>query len=311
MKKKTAWLVDSNIYVYTAWHYCNTKAVDYKGRPIPGVVGFMHFVYQLLSTERPATIAFAFDEKIKHSHRKALYPAYKAHRKPLSPQLALQFKYCRAFLDSLGLYQSSSHHYEADDLIGTWAHELRQQHYNLNIITADKDLLQLIKEGDYWWSYEKKYKHNVKSFHKRFRIYPDQVADQLALAGDKSDNIPGVPGVGMTTAANLLRKFGSIKEILKHQKDIHKMQIRYAQQVEDAIFEHQDTLLIAQQLSLIKQDIAEAKTQHIFKQRSICHAEFNQLSQQLQLTKQQQWTTLIESLYPPINNKVSSASKIG
>jgi 5'-3' exonuclease len=299
MKNKTAWLVDSNIYVYEAWQYCKSQQQDYKGREIKGVIGFLHFVHQLLSKERPVVIAFAFDEKLKNSHRKALYPEYKANRKPLSPELALQFKYCRAFLDSLGLYQSSSHYYEADDLIGTWVYDLRQQNYNLNIITADKDLLQLIEEGDYWWSYQKNYKHSVKSFHKRFRIYPYQVADQLALAGDKSDNIPGVPSVGMSTAAKLLRKFGSIEEIFKQQDNIHKMQIRYAKQIQDAIAEHHQSIRLAQQLSRIKCDIAEANTADIFSRRAINQAKFQEICQQLQLTIEQQesWITLIEGLY--------------
>lgn len=288
MKNKTAWLVDSNIYVYEAWHYCNTKRVDQQGRKIQGVIGFLHFVYQLLSTEHPTVIAFAFDEKIKNSHRKALYPAYKAHRKPLSPELALQFHYCRAFLDSLGLYQSSSHDYEADDLIGTWANELRQQDYTLNIITADKDLLQLIETGDTWWSYQKNYKHTVKSFHKRFRIQPYQVADQLALAGDKSDNIPGIPNIGMSTAAKLLRKFGTIEEILKQRKTIHNMQIRHAKQIQDAIEIHQKMLLISQQLSVIKCNIPEANTVDILQKRAFDHSAFNQLCEQLQLPLEQQ-----------------------
>jgi 5'-3' exonuclease len=243
-------------------------------------------------------IALAFDEKLKNSHRKALYPAYKAHRKPLSPELALQFKYCRTFLDSLGLYQSSSHHYEADDLIGTWVRDLRQQDYKLNIITADKDLLQLIEEGDHWWSYQKNYKHTVKSFHKRFRIYPYQIAEQLALAGDKSDNIPGVSGIGMSSAAKLLRKFGTIKEIFKQQDTIHKMQIRHAKRVQDAIAEHHESICLAQQLSIIKCDIAEAHTANILQQRSIDQLAFSEIAQQLGLTieQQQEWVALIDKI---------------
>ena len=297
MNNKTAWLVDSNIYVYDAWNYCKIRAKDKKGRPIHGVIGFLQFVYRLLSTERPTRIAFAFDEKLKNSHRKALYPAYKAHRKPLSPELALQFRYCRAFLDALGLYQSSSYHYEADDLIGTWCYQLRQKEYKINIISADKDLLQLIKEDDYWWNYSQNYKHNTKSFHKRFHIYPYQVADQLALAGDKSDNIPGVPGIGMSTAAKLLKKFGTIEGIFEHQNDIHKMQIRHAKKIEDAIIKYQNTIRLAQQLSLIKCDIEEVNIDDIFKQRVIDDVAFNELCQQLQLTKeeQQQWVKLMNS----------------
>ncbi|HIO92598.1 MAG TPA: flap endonuclease [Leucothrix mucor] len=300
MRKQTAWLVDSNIYVYEAWNYCKEPASDIAGNPIHGVAGFLHFVYQLLSTERPATIAFAFDEKLKNSHRKAIYPDYKANRKPLSPELALQFKYCRNFLDALGLYQSSSFYYEADDLIGTWATQLREQDYNINIITADKDLQQLIRDDDIWWSYQRNYKYTVKSFHKRHRIYPYQVAEQLALAGDKSDNIPGVSSVGMSTAAKLLRKFGDIETLLARQSEIHKMQIRYSQQIQDAISEHHESIRLAQQLCLIRCDIEEANSDEILKSRKFSQDAFTDLSEQLQLTKdqQKQWRILIERLYP-------------
>ncbi len=300
MQKKTAWLIDSNIYVYEAWNYCKEATTDTAGNPTHGVAGFLHFVYQLLSTERPATIAFAFDEKLKNSHRKALYPDYKANRKPMSAELALQFKYCRAFLDALGFYQSSSFDYEADDLIGTWATQLRQQNYRINIITADKDLQQLIRDNDIWWSYQRNYKYSVKSFHKRYRIYPYQVAEQLALAGDKSDNIPGVPSVGMSTAAKLLRKFGDIETLLARQSEIHTLQIRYAQQIQDAIAEHHDTIRLAQQLSVIHCDIKDAETDAILAKRRFKPAIFSKLCQQLQLTQEQQkqWQILIARLYP-------------
>jgi 5'-3' exonuclease len=305
MKNKTAWLIDSNIYVYEAWSYYKSPIKDQDGHPIQAVIGFLHFVYHLLMKERPAVIAFAFDEKLKHSHRKALYPAYKANRKPTPPELLVQFKYCRDFLDSLGLYQGSNHFYEADDLIGTWTRQLREQGYKLNLVSADKDLLQLIEQDDYWWSYQKNYKHNVKSFHKRFRIYPYQVADQLALAGDKSDNIPGIDGIGMSTAAKLLRKFGSIDEIFAQQNDIHKMQIHGAKQIQNAIIEHHDIIRLAQKLSVIKCDIAEVDSKNILQKRTINYPAFSKLCQQLQLPeeRQTQWFNLIEALYPSIQAK--------
>lgn len=299
MTNKTAWLVDSNIYVYEAWNYCKEEAVDADGQDIHGVMGFLHFAYQLLSNERPRYIAFAFDEKLKNAHRKALYPDYKAHRKPLSPELTVQFKYCRDFLDGLGFFQHSSHDYEADDLIGTWSTELRKQGFHLNLITADKDLLQLIRAGDRWWSYQQNYQHNVKSFLKRNRISPYQVADQLALAGDKSDNIPGVPGVGMSTAAKLLIKFGDIETLLARQDEIHKLQIRYAQSIQEAIKAHHDTILIAQQLSRIICDIPAANTHTIFNKPRITPL-FDQVCDQLQLSTELrlQWKTLMGRLYP-------------
>jgi len=298
--KKTAWLIDSNIYVYEAWSYYKSPIKDQQGQPIHAVIGFLYFVYQLLMKERPAVIAFAFDEQLKHSHRKALYPAYKANRRPTPPKLLMQFKYCRDFLDALGLYQASNHFYEADDLIGTWTRQLRERGYKLNLVSADKDLLQLIEEDDYWWSYQQNYKHSAKSFHKRFHIYPYQVADQLALAGDKSDNIPGIAGIGMSTAAKLLRKFGNIDGIFAHQAELHKMQIHHAKQIQDAIAEQQDIIRLGQQLSLIKCDIAEVNSENILQKRSINYATFAQLCRQLQLSeeRQMQWISLIETLYP-------------
>ena len=300
MTQKIAWLIDANIYVYEAWNYCKEPAKDTAGNPIHGVVGFLHFVYKLLSTERPATIAFAFDEKLKNSHRKALYPNYKANRKPLSPELALQFRYCRDFLDALGLYQSSSHHYEADDLIGTWATQLRKQGYQLNIITADKDLLQLIRDNDQWWSYQRNYKYTVQSFRKRHRISPYQVADQLALAGDKSDNIQGVTGVGMSTAAKLLRKFHDIDTLFEQQSEIHKMHIRHAMQIQEAIASHHDSIRLAQKITLIQCNIEDANSEDILKPRKFSSDRFTALCEQLRITKdlQKQWRILIERLYP-------------
>ena len=300
--KKTAWLIDSNIYVYEAWNYYKSPIKDQDGQPIQAVIGFLHFVYQLLMKERPAVIAFAFDEKLKHSHRKALYPAYKANRKPIPPKLAVQFTYCRAFLDSLGLYQASNHFYEADDLIGTWTRQLRERGYKLILVSADKDLLQLIEADDYWWSYQRNYKHSVKSFHKRFRLHPSQVADQLALAGDKSDNIPGIAGIGMSTAAKLLRKFGSIDGIFAQQNQLHKMQIRSAKQIQEAIITQHDMIRLGQQLSIIKCDITEVNSENILDKRSIDYSAFSKLCQQLQLNeeRQMQWLNLVKTLYPSL-----------
>jgi 5'-3' exonuclease len=119
----------------------------------------------------------------------------------------------------------------------------------LVLITGDKDLAQLIHAGDLWWEFGKDKRMDARGIQKRFGVRPDQIADQLAIAGDKVDNIPGVPGVGMATAASLLRKFDSIEVLLSRIPEIASMKVRGAKRLMGLIDEHQDTIRIARQLT--------------------------------------------------------------
>ncbi len=259
MEKKKAWLIDSSIYVFKAWHTKPSDLTDTHGNPINAVLGFIDFVYRLLSIENPELIAFGFDESLQTSHRKEIYPEYKANRAPAPESLRYQFKLCRSFIRALGIYEDASLHYEADDLIGTWATKLRSHDVAINIITADKDLAQLIHEHDQWWEYDRGEPHDSKKIMKRFRAKPRQIADQLAIAGDKSDNIPGVPGVGMSTAGKLLKKFDNLENLFASIPEISSMQIRGAVRIQSLIEEHQETIKLARKLTGIKCDIENTK----------------------------------------------------
>ena len=281
-----AWLIDSSIYVFKAWHTCRTEQVDIDGNPINAVLGFMDFAYRLISNETPQLIAFAFDESLQTSHRKEIYPEYKANRTAAPDSLRLQFKQCRKFIEILGIHQAASLHYEADDLIGTWAKSLRQNDIPVIFISADKDLAQLVYEDDFWWEYNKGQKLNAKAIRKRFRVKPRQIAEQIALAGDKSDNIPGVPGVGMATAAKLLRKFDNIDHLLASTHEISKMGIRNAALIQQSVQESQETIKLASLLTKIECDIEEIDNS-IFKRSRFNLEAFTRLSEQLQLTNEQ------------------------
>ena len=291
---QTAWLVDSSIYVFKAWYTRQDEQTDTSGQAINAVLGFIDFVYQLLSIEKPGLIAFAFDESLATSHRKQIYPQYKANRQPAPESLRYQFKLCREFIRSLGIHEAASTRYEADDLIGTWAKSLRQDNIAINIISADKDLAQLVYEHDHWWEYQRGQKLNAKAIHKRFKAKPRQIADQLALAGDKSDNIPGVKGVGMTTAGKLLKHFDKLENILKSTQKIGLLKIRNATQIQHAIEASIDTIQIARQLSEIKCDIEPIKN-HIFIPKPVDEYSLVQLFKQLNLSeqKQQKWLRLL------------------
>ncbi len=292
----TAWLVDSSIYVFKAW-YTYPDCEDMHGNSINAVRGFIEFVSLLLSTEKPELIAFGFDESLVTSHRRDIYPEYKANRSPAPESLKYQFRLCREFIQALGIHQAASSRYEADDLIGTWAKHLNQQSIPINIITADKDLAQLVTAEDHWWEYLRGEKLDTKKITKRFGAKPSQIADQLAIAGDKSDNIPGVPGVGMSTAGKLLRKFENLEQLFLRIDEISSMQIRGAVRIQNLITEHKERIKLSRKLTGIVCDIEAVKNED-FKIDKIDPTALKTLCNQLNLSADstQQWLELQYSL---------------
>lgn len=249
---KTCWLVDSSIYVFRAWFQQGEDYFDVDGNAVGAVHGFIDFVDHLVQTESPAYIGFAFDESLGKSHRKTLYPAYKANRRKAPDNLRYQFQCCREYLRVSGLVEAASHRYEADDIIATWAYHYRAQGFAYHVISADKDLAQLIGAKDTFWDYAREEPVNMKKVSRQFKVRPDQIADLLALAGDKADNIPGVPGVGMATAAKLLIRFETIAQLLASVDTIADMKFRGAKQVQELIAEHQKNILCYQQLTTLQ-----------------------------------------------------------
>ena len=243
-------LVDSSIFIFKAWFGSDKERLNLAQQPNQAFLGFTDFVYRLLTEQAPGKIVFAFDESPKKSARRDIYPAYKANRKPTPDALKRQFAWCQHWVEALGIARVSSSSWEADDLIGSLVHYHRSAQLPVTILTADKDLAQLIGEGDIWWSYPDK-KLDYRAISKKFGVRPEQIADQLALMGDKADNIPGIPGVGRKTAANLLKKFHTLDQLRLRLAEVHKMKIRYAMQVQRSLIENKDILDISSQLTRI------------------------------------------------------------
>ena len=273
LRPNKIWLVDSSIYVFRAWFTWPKSLKDKDGNCVNAVHGFLHFVYQLLSQEQPQHIGFAFDESLKHSHRREIYPDYKAHRKSAPLDLRYQFNLCRKFLKALGIIEFSSEYYEADDIIGTVASHYQKQSCKVILITADKDLAQLIVGDDLWWEYGNNKKMDVRAVQKNFGVRPDQIADLLAIAGDKSDNIPGVPDIGMSTASKLLKRFGSLDNLIKSSMEIGKTKIRRAKYLQNQIEAHIDQMRLARQLTGI---VCNAEDAPIHQSFNRCKAKPNQ-----------------------------------
>jgi DNA polymerase I len=272
-----AYLIDSSIYVFRAWFTMPEDLTDRDGNPVNAFYGFADFLLGLLEREQPTHIACAFDQSLARSYRNEIYPAYKANRDPAPPELERQFGYCRALARAAGIAEFASGRYEADDIIGTLSNLMRRNGFVNYIISGDKDLTQLLSEHDWWWEYGKDKRMQRNDVYKHFGVYPEQMADLLALAGDAVDNIPGIPGVGLKTAANLLAKFGTLENLLDNIEEIGHMKFRGAKRVQALVREHQQMARLSRQLTLIAHDETLPTEHHALTRRPYDRGEMEDL----------------------------------
>ncbi len=249
------YLVDSSIFIFKAWFAPVPEQVNLSRQSNQAFIGFSDFVFRLLSERAPSKLVFAFDESLKQSQRKSVYPQYKANRNPAPIELKRQFGWCQQWIELLGISKVSSDSWEADDLIGTLATLHRSSELPIVILSADKDLTQLIREGDLWWTFFADKKLDYRGIVKKFGVKPEQIADQLALAGDKVDNIPGIPYIGVKTAANLLRKFGTLENLRQNLTEVGRMKFRYAGRVQQSLIENESILDISSRLTRINCEV--------------------------------------------------------
>lgn len=228
--------------------------VDGEGNPVNALYGFCRFIGDFIEQVRPEHMAVLFDESLTTSFRAEIYPEYKANREPAPPELKRQFVQCRRFAKAIGVMNSASPRYEADDLIGTLVEEGRREGRASTIVTRDKDLAQLVSKNDVFWDYSGKGKIAYEQIPANFGVWPEQIADYLALAGDAVDNIKGVPGVGKKTAAALLQHFGSLEKIYSNLHTVHEVNVRGAAKLGAKLDEHRDAAMLARKLTGIACD---------------------------------------------------------
>ncbi|WP_196799429.1 5'-3' exonuclease H3TH domain-containing protein [Thioalkalivibrio sp. ALMg3] len=245
----TLTLVDSSIFVFRAW-FARGLDPDPQGRPGGALHGLVHSLCQWLPACAPGPVAFCFDTGLRRGFRHRIDPAYKAHRPPAPPELREQFARIRELLGRLGFATLADAEYEADDLIASLARAGRAAGYRIDVKSADKDLTQVILGGqDRLHDPERGVDMDRRAIEKRFRIRPEQVADMLALAGDASDNIPGIDGVGPKTAARILRRLRDLDTVLADPPAVTRCNIRRAPAVAAAIAGQADRLRRSRRLT--------------------------------------------------------------
>lgn len=248
-------LIDASYFVFRAYYSVGLEMTDGDGRPVNALYGFSRFLGDLLEEAKPAHVAVAFDESLSSSFRNEIFPAYKANREPAPPELKRQFALCRQLCRLLGVAEFSSPTHEADDIIGTIAARLRGGGYRTVLVTRDKDLAQLIRDGDDYWDYAGERRYGYGDIVGQFGVLPERMADYLALTGDTVDNIPGVPGVGPKTASALLQAFASLEELYEGLDRIGKLPIRGAGKLPERLRLHREAAFFARRLTTIACDM--------------------------------------------------------
>ncbi|MGA9458901.1 MAG: DNA polymerase I [Desulfobaccales bacterium] len=217
-------LIDISSYFYRAFHAIRGLATS-AGFPTNAVYGVTTMLLKVLKERQPHYLALVFDSK-GPTQRHRDFPDYKAQRPPMPEELVLQLPQIRKVIDGLRLPVLQQEGFEADDLICTLVHRARSQGFQVEIISGDKDLLPLVQEGVGMWDPMKGVRFDPGVIRERYGLSPEELVEVRALAGDASDNIPGVPGIGEKTAIKLIARFHSLENLLAHLEEIKETALR-------------------------------------------------------------------------------------
>ncbi|MGE3174788.1 MAG: DNA polymerase I [Planctomycetota bacterium] len=255
---KRLFLIDGTALAYRSYFaFANsprTTLTTRSGHPTGATYGFLQTLRALLQREQPDALAIAFDGPRKDLHRTAIYPEYKSTRQKMPDEMAVQLDDIRAVVDAFGITVVEADRDEADDVIGTLAVAGRDADMEVYVVTGDKDFLQLVDGRVRLWnlrsSTSKPEILGPAEAEQKWGVPPARMVDLLALMGDSSDNVPGVPKVGEKTAVSLLQEFGTLDQILARAAEVKRPAIRASLQ------EHTEQALLSRQLVTIKTDVA-------------------------------------------------------
>ena len=249
------YLVDGSGYIFRAYYALPPLSRKSDGLPTGAVSGFCSMLFKLLedarsddSKNKPTHFAVIFDSARKN-FRNEIYSEYKANRAEAPDDLAPQFEYIRKSVTAFNLPSVELINYEADDLIATYAKKITDLGAKVTIISSDKDLMQLVSSKVRLFDPMKSKEIGEKEVIEKFGVKPIQVIDVQSLAGDSSDNIPGVPGIGIKTAAELINKYKTLENLLKKASEIPQNKRR------ETLISNKDKALISKKLVTLKNDV--------------------------------------------------------
>src|SRR5262249_44254551 len=241
-------LVDGSSYIFRAYHALPPLNRKSDGLQVNAVLGFCNMLWKLLrdmpEDNRPTHLAIVFD-KSEVTFRNKLYPDYKAHRPPAPDDLIPQFKFIRDAVRAFDLPCLEQDGFEADDLIATYARLATERGASTTIVSSDKDLMQLVTDRVVMFDTMKDRRIGIPEVIEKFGVPPEKVVEVQALAGDSTDNVPGVPGIGVKTAAQLIVEYGDLEQLLFRATEIKQPKRR------EALLENAEKARISRKLVLL------------------------------------------------------------
>ncbi|NIB44409.1 flap endonuclease [Pseudomaricurvus alkylphenolicus] len=253
-------LIDASIFIFRYYFSLPDQWFSEEELPTAAVYGYTRFLLRLLQEQRPAYVAACFDESLGSCFRNELYEDYKSSRVLPDEALAFQLEACSEVTSLLGVSAFASEVYEADDLLGSLAALFRAElpESEIAVLTRDKDLGQLLeRKQDYLWEFGAREARPFyrQDLHAKFGVWPEQLVDYLALVGDSSDDIPGVPGIGAKTAAALLAFGGDLEGVFARLDELPDLAIRGSGKLPEKLTSYSDQIVMARSLAQIVTDI--------------------------------------------------------
>jgi len=245
--RKKLYLIDGTALLYRSYYaFVNNPLINSKGENTSAIYGVVNSFLHLLDSKKAENLLISFDRKAP-TFRHELSEAYKANRPPMPDALLEQVEPVQEFFRIIGLKEISLDGYEADDVLATLAEHFKQD-YDIVFVTIDKDYAQLVDDNAVIYDPMKNITLDKEAIYKKYGILPEQFVDFLALAGDPSDNIPGVRGIGEVTAVKLLKQYSNLDEIYAHLDEIpEKLRIK--------LIEGKDNAYLSRQLATIIRDV--------------------------------------------------------
>lgn len=250
------YLIDGSGYIFRAYHamaHSRKPLSRSDGTPMGAVFGFSNMLMKLLrdldDDEKPTHLAIIFDAKGK-TFRNNIYADYKANRPPAPEDLVPQFPIIRDAVRAFGLPSIEMDGFEADDLIATYTRQAREEGWHVTIVSSDKDLMQMVDDKTDMFDTMKNVRTDPEGVVAKFGVEPGKVIEVQALAGDSADNVPGVPGIGIKTAAELINHYGDLESLLANAEEIKQPKRR------EKLIENADLARVSRELVTLDQHVA-------------------------------------------------------
>lgn len=246
-EKEPVYLIDGSAYIYRAYHAIGPLSTA-AGLPTHAVFGFINILLRVLRDKSPQYLAVAFDAK-GPNFRHELYPGYKANRPAMPEDLVPQIPYIKEITAAYNFLALEIEGVEADDIIASAAKSLAAAGQPVVIVSGDKDLLQLVSEEITCWDPMQDKVTDIAKVKERYNVFPEQLLDLFALVGDKSDNVPGVPGIGPKTAEKLINEFSSLEKLYQELDHLSKAKLR------EKLAAHREAAILSKRLIRLKEDL--------------------------------------------------------